>query len=94
VTIDVALNIAIVILTVVLIGLVVLQARSAGLSNRDTSSVYHTKRGLEKTMHQVTIGIAVLFCVLSLIASLPLFGTPPAAPATPPGSILLPLLGI
>lgn len=72
---EAALNIAIIILSVALTGLVVVQARSAGLSNRDTSSMSHTKRGLEKTMHQATIVITALFLLLSLIASLPLFGT-------------------
>jgi preprotein translocase subunit SecG len=71
---EIALYIAIVILSVVLVTLVVVQARTAGLSNRDSSSIYRTKRGLEKTMHQTTIVIAVLFLLLSLIASLPLFG--------------------
>jgi preprotein translocase subunit SecG len=71
---EIALYIAIVILSVVLVTLVVVQARTAGLSNRDTSSIYRTKRGLEKTMHQTTIVIAVLFLLLSLIASLPIFG--------------------
>jgi preprotein translocase subunit SecG len=71
---EIALYIAIIILSVVLVTLVVVQARTAGLSNRDSSSIYRTKRGLEKTMHQTTIVIAVLFLLLSLIASLPLFG--------------------
>jgi preprotein translocase subunit SecG len=78
--VETALNIAIVIISVILIGLVVLQARSAGLSNRDTSSVQRTKRGLEKTLHQTTIVMAALFLLLALLASLPLFGLPPVAP--------------
>lgn len=72
---ELALFIAMIIISVVLVTLVVLQARSAGMANRDSSSIYRTKRGLEKTMHQATIVLAVAFLVLALITSLPIFGT-------------------
>lgn len=75
---EVAFYFAMIILSVVLTLLVVLQARTAGMANRDTSSIYRTRRGLEKTMHQATIILAVVFLVLSLIASLPIFGSTPA----------------
>jgi preprotein translocase subunit SecG len=77
---ETALYIALIIISFTLIGLVILQGRTAGLQSRDTSSIYRTKRGLEKTIHQATIVVAVVFLVLSLIASLPIFGT--TAPAT------------
>lgn len=70
---ETALYIALIIISFTLIALVILQGRTAGLQNRDTSSIYRTKRGLEKTMHQATIVLAVLFLVLALITSLPLF---------------------
>jgi preprotein translocase subunit SecG len=73
--VEIALYIAMIIISAVLIALVVLQARSAGMANRDSSSIYRTKRGLEKTMHQATIALAVAFLVLALITSLPIFGT-------------------
>lgn len=72
---EVALYIAILVVSVVLVVLVVLQARSAGMANRDTSSVYRTRRGVEKTLHQATIALAVAFLLLSLVASLPIFGS-------------------
>jgi preprotein translocase subunit SecG len=71
--VEIALFIAMVIVSAVLITLVVLQARTAGMANRDTSSIYRTRRGLEKTMHQATIALATVFLVLSLITSLPIF---------------------
>jgi preprotein translocase subunit SecG len=71
--VELALYIALLIISVVLIVLVVLQARSAGMANRDTSSIYRTRRGLEKTMHQATIALGVIFLVLALVASLPIF---------------------
>lgn len=69
-----ALYVAQIILCFVLIALVALQSRSTGMQNRDSSSVYRTKRGLEKTLHQTTIVVAVLFLLLALITSLPIFG--------------------
>jgi preprotein translocase subunit SecG len=77
---ELALYIALIIISFTLIGLVILQGRNAGLQSRDSSSIYRTKRGLEKTMHQATIAVAVVFLVLSLIAGLPIYGTPPPAP--------------
>ncbi len=70
---EIALFVAIMVVSAVLITLVVLQARTAGMANRDSSSIYRTKRGLEKTMHQATIALAAAFLVLALITSLPLF---------------------
>lgn len=69
---EIAIYIAILAISFVLIALVILQGRNAGLQNRDTSSIYRTKRGVEKTIHQTTIVLAVVFLVLALIASLPL----------------------
>jgi preprotein translocase subunit SecG len=77
---EIALYLALIIISLTLIGLVILQGRTAGLQNRDTSSIYRTKRGLEKTLHQATIVLAVVFLVLALITSLPIFGSPTTAP--------------
>jgi preprotein translocase subunit SecG len=76
--VEVAIYIALMVVAGVLTFLVVLQGRTAGLQSRDTSSIYRTKRGLEKTIYQATIVLSVIFLVLALIASLPIF---PAAPA-------------
>ncbi len=70
---ELALFIALIIISAVLVTLVVLQARTAGMANRDTSSIYRTRRGLEKTMHQATIALSVAFLLLALITSLPIF---------------------
>jgi preprotein translocase subunit SecG len=77
---EIALYIALIIISFTLIGLVILQGRTAGLQSRDTSSIYRTKRGLEKTLHQATIVLSVVFLVLALIASLPIFGSTTAVP--------------
>jgi preprotein translocase subunit SecG len=79
-TVEIALYIAVVVVGAVLIFLVVLQGRNSGLQSRDTSSIYRTKRGLEKTIYQATIVLGVVFLILALIASLPIF--PAAKPAS------------
>ena len=83
---ETGLYIALIIVSIALIGLVILQGRNAGLQARDSSSMYRTKRGLEKTIHQATIALAAVFLLLALIASLPLFGT--VAPAVAPTGLL------
>jgi len=73
--VELALYFAMIIICTVLITLVVIQARTAGMSNNDSSSIYRTRRGLEKTLHQATIVLAAAFLLLALITSLPIFGT-------------------
>ncbi|HEU4328036.1 MAG TPA: preprotein translocase subunit SecG [Roseiflexaceae bacterium] len=82
---ETALYVAILVISIALILLVVIQGRTAGLQSRDSSSIYRTKRGLEKTIYQATIILSVIFLVLALILSLPLFpnATPPATGALP-----------
>lgn len=82
---ETALYIALIVISIALIGLVILQGRNAGLQSRDTSSIYRTKRGLEKTIYQATIALAVAFLILALISSLPIF--PSSTTTTPSGFI-------
>jgi preprotein translocase subunit SecG len=63
------------------IGLVIailLQARGAGLSSAfgGDSSVYRSRRGIEKTLFQFTIALGVLFVIFSMAT---FFLTTPAA---------------
>lgn len=55
--------------SVLLIVAVLLQNRGAGLGQTfgGDSAMYHTKRGLEKRLHQATILLAVLFLTVSLL---------------------------
>lgn len=73
-----AFFIAQIIVCTVMIGLVVLQARSAGMSSSQSSSIHRTRRGAEKTIYQATIVLAVVFLTIALIASLPIFNPAPA----------------
>jgi preprotein translocase subunit SecG len=63
------LLIAQIILAIALISILVLQAGSSGVFGGSTS-IYHTKRGMEKTLFQMTIVLTSLFvitCLLNLI---------------------------
>ena len=68
-----ALNIFQIILALLLVTIIMLQAKGSGFSGMfggDSSSVYRTRRGLELRMFQFTIGLAVTFFVLALINSI------------------------
>ena len=62
------LRIAISILSIVLVGLIMLQSKGGGLGSMFGSdgSVYQTRRGVEKTVYQMTILFSILFMILSL----------------------------
>lgn len=64
------LYLAQIILATVIIGLVLVQAKNAGLSNMFGSGdmgVYKTRRGVEKTLFNATIVASVLFLLLALV---------------------------
>ncbi len=68
-----AMNIAQVVLALTLVILVLLQAKGNSASaffNREAATTYRTRRGVERTLLQATIVIAVIFCILSLINNL------------------------
>ena len=58
------------VVSVGLVAFVLLQARGAGLSSAfgGDSSVYRSRRGIEKTLFRFTIALAVLFVIFSLIS--------------------------
>ena len=65
----VALQIVQIILSVTLIALVLLQGKSGGLGGifGGDGGVYRTRRGVEKLMFQATIGVAVVFFLVSIL---------------------------
>ncbi len=65
-------SIALIIISVTLIGLVLLQARGGGLGSvfGSDTGIYKTRRGMEKTLYNATIVLAVLFLVTSLLTVL------------------------
>jgi preprotein translocase subunit SecG len=59
-------------LAIVLIAAVLLQARGSGFSafGSSDSSIYHTRRGFERTLFQFTIVVAVLWVLVSIAAAI------------------------
>jgi preprotein translocase subunit SecG len=64
------LNIAQILVSMGLITLTVLQGKEAGLGRMfgGDSSIHVTRRGAEKTIYQVTIVLACVFFVISLLS--------------------------
>ena len=58
-----------IILAVLLIVVVLLQSKGSGFSGAmggDSGSIYRTRRGLEKTLFQLTIGLTIFFVAVAL----------------------------
>jgi preprotein translocase subunit SecG len=64
------LSISQIVLAVALILIVLLQVKGGGLGGifGQADTVYRTKRGLEKTMFQLTIVLAVLFIIIAIVS--------------------------
>jgi len=64
------LYVAQIIVAVALIMLTLLQVKGGGLGGifGQADTVYRTKRGVEKTLFQLTIALVIIFIVLSIIA--------------------------
>jgi preprotein translocase subunit SecG len=63
-------DIALIITSIALITSVILQNKGVGLgglTGSDSGSVFTARRGIEKTLFYITIGLAVLFFILTLI---------------------------
>jgi len=62
-------NVAQIVLSIALILAILLQVRGGGLGGifGQPDSVYRTRRGVEKTLFQLTIALAILFIILSVI---------------------------
>lgn len=63
------LDIALIIISISLIAGVILQSKGAGLgglTGGDAGGIFTARRGIEKILFRVTIGLSVLFFVLAL----------------------------
>ncbi len=66
------LNVAQIIISVVLMVVILLQSKGASFSGtfQNDASVFRTRRGLEKTLFQLAIGLAVVFVIISILSVL------------------------
>ncbi len=67
-----ALNIVQLIVSIVLIGVVLMQAKGSSIGTvfgGTDSGIYRTRRGLEKRLFQFTIVLAAIFLILSIVSS-------------------------
>lgn len=63
------LDIALIITSISLIISVILQSKGAGLgglTGADSGTIFTARRGIEKTLFRVTIGLSVLFFLLAI----------------------------
>ena len=66
-------DIALIITSIALIVSVILQSKGAGLgglTGGDTGGVFTARRGIEKLLFRVTIGLSFLFFILAIAATL------------------------
>lgn len=66
------LNIALIVISVALVAVILLQSRGAGLGGLGGGgdfggTGYHARRGIERLLFYVTIGLSVFFFVLALV---------------------------
>jgi preprotein translocase subunit SecG len=70
--VEVYINITLIILSLLLIILVLLQAKGGGLGAifGGDSGVYRTRRGVERTVFNLTIAVSALFLLTAFISAL------------------------
>lgn len=64
------LNIAQIIISVALIAIILFQVRSGGMGGvfgGSETAVYKTRRGIERTLFNVTVGLSIAFFVTTLL---------------------------
>jgi len=62
-----------IIVSIVLVLVVLMQTKGSSFSGAfggDTSSIYRTRRGIEKILFQFTIGVAVVFVIFAIISGI------------------------
>ena len=67
------LDIALIIISAALIASVILQSKGAGLGGLvggDTGGIFTARRGIERVLFWVTIGLSVVFFVLAIATSI------------------------
>lgn len=68
---ETTIDIGLIITSIALIASVILQSKGAGLgglTGAESGSVFSARRGIERTLFYVTIGLSVLFFILAILA--------------------------
>jgi len=70
VTISFYINLIQMIISIALITIILIQAKGSGLGGifGGDTSIYRTRRGVEKTLYQATIGLAIAFFAASILS--------------------------
>lgn len=63
-----SLAVASILVSIALIAVILLQVRGEGVGGLQSGSFVRTRRGLEKTLFQLTIVLSVLFLAISALA--------------------------
>ena len=69
-TINSYLDIALIVLSIALVAAIILQSKAAGLgglTGGDTGGVFRARRGVERTLFNITIGLSVAFFVIAIV---------------------------
>jgi preprotein translocase subunit SecG len=64
------LNVAQIVISVALVAVILMQVRSGGLGGvfgGSDSAVYKTRRGVERTIFNITIGLSVAFFIITIL---------------------------
>jgi len=67
--VEVFFNIALIITSIALIASVILQSKGAGLgglTGADTGGIFTARRGIEKILFWITVGLSILFFVMTI----------------------------
>jgi len=62
------LAVAAILVSIALVAVILLQVKGEGVGGLQSGSFVRTRRGLEKTLFQLTIGLSVLWLVIAAIA--------------------------
>ena len=62
------LNVAEILISIALVAVILLQVKGEGVGGLQSGSFVRTRRGLEKTLFQLTIFLVVLFLVVSAVS--------------------------
>jgi preprotein translocase subunit SecG len=62
------LSIAAILVSIALIGVILLQVKGEGVGGLQSGSFVRTRRGLEKTLFQLTIALSVVWLAIAAIA--------------------------